>query len=315
LQVTQVGENLYCLPGTAGSNTYLLDDTKRVLVDSGAEHSREVIRKAWLRAGFPLESIDILIQTHVHADHCGNSAWLRNNNPHMQIMGSRYKRTFEDLVDSIDLEFSTLEKSPESFSYDRELEHGDSLSAGNNSLIFYETPGHTVDSISVYLPGQSLLISGDAVYKGVVTQLFYYQPISISIASQGETLRFLETLDLERICTGHGPFIDEPRKVLRSSIKKLERFAANPELAFVNNLIPLVEVSLNRHGTVPRDSLEEYFTRNLMGKDELFEMVITEEKCRSMIEKAFTLMLYMGMISETEAGLHLSRERNAHLGN
>jgi glyoxylase-like metal-dependent hydrolase (beta-lactamase superfamily II) len=81
------------------------------------------------------------------------------------------------------------------------------------------TPGHSADHVSLIFG--RICFSGDTVLgEGSV----FISPGGGSLAAYLDSLRRLRDLDLEAICPGHGPFVNDPRAKLDEYIShRLER--------------------------------------------------------------------------------------------
>lgn len=61
------------------ANIYYLEDSGyKIVIDTGNADLRNKIEKAFLNKGIEPESIDIVVNTHVHYDHCGNNDLFTN---------------------------------------------------------------------------------------------------------------------------------------------------------------------------------------------------------------------------------------------
>ena len=160
----------------------------RVLVDTGIGNGKERANPAWhnLRtgflerltaAGFPPDSVDLVILTHLHADHVGwntrqvNGEWVPTF-PNARYLTSRVEREFWATYD--------MEEAREQMFRDSVIpvEHAGLLSTVDvphkgaeisPGLRLIPTPGHTPGHVAVELTSQeeTALISGDCVHHPV----------------------------------------------------------------------------------------------------------------------------------------------------
>ncbi|WP_328843321.1 MBL fold metallo-hydrolase [Streptomyces sp. NBC_00258] len=160
----------------------------RVLVDTGIGNGKERANPAWhnLRtgflerltaAGFPPDSVDLVILTHLHADHVGwntrqvNGEWVPTF-PNARYLTSRAEREFWATYD--------MEEAREQMFRDSVIpvEHAGLLSTVDvphkgaeisPGLRLIPTPGHTPGHVAVELTSQeeTALISGDCVHHPV----------------------------------------------------------------------------------------------------------------------------------------------------
>ncbi|MGQ4365542.1 MBL fold metallo-hydrolase [Streptomyces sp. SAS_272] len=160
----------------------------RVLVDTGIGNGKERANPAWhdLRtdflkrltaAGFPPDSVDLVILTHLHADHVGwntrqmNGEWVPTF-PNARYLTSRAEREFwatYDMEEAREQMFrdSVVPVEQAGLMCTVDVPHkGAEISLG---LRLIPTPGHTPGHVAVELTsrGETALISGDCVHHPV----------------------------------------------------------------------------------------------------------------------------------------------------
>ncbi|WAU82711.1 MBL fold metallo-hydrolase [Streptomyces sp. Qhu-G9] len=160
----------------------------RVLVDTGIGNGKERANPAWhnLRtgflerltaAGFPPDSVDLVILTHLHADHVGwntrqvNGEWVPTF-PNARYLTSRAEREFwttYDMEEAREQMFrdSVIPVEQAGLLSTVDVPHtGAEISPG---LRMIPTPGHTPGHVAVELTsqGKTALISGDCVHHPV----------------------------------------------------------------------------------------------------------------------------------------------------
>ncbi|MFJ5224053.1 MBL fold metallo-hydrolase [Streptomyces sp. NPDC088400] len=160
----------------------------RVLVDTGIGNGKERANPAWhnLRtdfldrltaAGFPPDSVDLVILTHLHADHVGwntqqvNGEWVPTF-PHARYLTSRAEREFwatYDMEEAREQMFSdsVIPVEQAGLLSTVDVPHKGAEIAPGLRLI--PTPGHTPGHVAVELTskGETALISGDCVHHPV----------------------------------------------------------------------------------------------------------------------------------------------------
>lgn len=106
------------------SVTLTISKKRKIVVDTGLVGEGEQILDALVRLGLKSEQIDTLVNTHDHPDHCGNNCLFTG---------------------------ATILSPKE----------GDVIAPGVRAI---ETPGHTMDSISIVVEGpKTIVIAGDAL--------------------------------------------------------------------------------------------------------------------------------------------------------
>jgi glyoxylase-like metal-dependent hydrolase (beta-lactamase superfamily II) len=121
-----------------------------------------------------------LVISHAHHDHCGAVPYLVSKYPHIQTVASEYcayilnKSQPVRLIQQVNRNTLDALKKPHTFnsvsldfhpiSIGLQVADGDLLNLGNGlSLHFFQTPGHSRCSLSVYIPELEALFPADAV--------------------------------------------------------------------------------------------------------------------------------------------------------
>jgi len=136
------------------------------MVDSGIASAREIIGNYLVETGRGLPEVNLLVQTHSHADHIGLSAEIK------KISGCRVAAHMAEKSWIEDIEEQYRQRPTPTFrSYvhystkvDLVVKDGDLLDLGDGkSLKVLHTPGHSTGSISLVFPSDGALFSGDAI--------------------------------------------------------------------------------------------------------------------------------------------------------
>ncbi|MGW0819432.1 MBL fold metallo-hydrolase [Streptomyces viridiviolaceus] len=160
----------------------------RILVDTGIGNGKERANPAWhnLRtdflerltaAGFPPDSVDLVILTHLHADHVGwntqevNGEWVPTF-PHARYLTSRLEREFWATYDMEEARKQMFRDSVIPIEEAGLLDLVDIPAEGVEiapGLRLLPTPGHTPGHIAVELTsqGETALITGDCIHHPV----------------------------------------------------------------------------------------------------------------------------------------------------
>jgi glyoxylase-like metal-dependent hydrolase (beta-lactamase superfamily II) len=143
----------------------LLKGNRNILVDCGVSYNYPDIVQMTAEADIKLADIDTVILTHCHGDHTGGLYRLKKENPKLQIWSHPLAKP---MIEDIDAQFK-IRPVPAyyvlmggSVPVDRILADNETIDIGFPVKIFH-TPGHSNDSLSLYLPEEKLTISGDAI--------------------------------------------------------------------------------------------------------------------------------------------------------
>jgi flavorubredoxin len=203
-------ENLWPLPSGVSYNAYLLLNDKTVLIDTVDVCYSDIFLKKidCVLNGRPL---DYLVVGHMEPDHSGSIRLLRRQYPNLQIVGN--SKTF-----------GMLEGYHGITSGLHEVKDGDTLHTGSRKLHFYMAPMvHWPEVMFTYDPKGKVLFSADAfgtygaLNGGILdTELntapfmdemirYYANIVGKYGSSVQKALRKLAGLDIQMICSTHGP--------------------------------------------------------------------------------------------------------------
>ena len=143
----------------------LIKGKKNCLIDTGTAQNFKDIVNFCEKNGVPIDNLDIIINTHCHADHIGSNYLFKKANPQIIFYAHFYAKPY---IEDIKKQYKKrpvpgfFDLIAGSVKIDRLLKDHDVLDIGSKLKIFY-TPGHSNDSISIFIPERDVLITGDAV--------------------------------------------------------------------------------------------------------------------------------------------------------
>lgn len=194
--------------GTSWTGVILVDDTKKILIDTGALESDvdDVLVPALRELGYTLDDVDYLVNTHSHGDHIGGYSRVLELAPHITVVAAATDAA--NVEDPAALAIRTRGKypavSPTPQSYlkgvhvDRILQDGEEL---DGILKLIETPGHDGGCVCWYDKKTKTAITGDSLQgNGTDAQgIGFYQDLDAYRAS----VRKLLNGDVENLLCGH----------------------------------------------------------------------------------------------------------------
>ena len=191
------------LRGRSGqpTNVYVLGSDAVTLIDAGSDDGGVTVMAALKLLGEP--RVDRILLTHAHHDHAGSAAAVREQT------GSTV------LIDPNDLPGAGFEVEP-----DEHLQAGDVVDAGPFRLQAIATPGHAPGHLSFYEPTLKALFAGDLMSGfGSVAVI----PPRGSMRDYLNSLRRVQTLDIQTVYPGHGPVITNGAERIVEYIEHRER--------------------------------------------------------------------------------------------
>jgi glyoxylase-like metal-dependent hydrolase (beta-lactamase superfamily II) len=194
----QVTESVYHLPEIVGGPTILLGATVTI-VDTGVPGSETAILAAVEELGRSVDDVADIVITHADGDHVGSLAALVERSGATVWAGAHEANVIEGRAPGRGGDVK------ESGSVDRRFEPGETLPlhGGMETLAAH---GHTAGHVALFLPGERVLIAGDALNNRA--GLAGSSPEHTADASRArESVTALAALQPESIVFGHGPSI------------------------------------------------------------------------------------------------------------
>ncbi len=241
-----IENNLY-VTGFAWSPAYLIDGDVPVIFESGF-HCMARIYEADIRQVIENKMPQYLFITHVHYDHCGATSYLRKAFPSIRVAASQraaeiiQRPNAQSLMSSLSKNafgiISSMENVDkkmllqdyfEPFSIDMTLKDMDRIYVCHGITVqVFETPGHTRDMLSYYIPEKKILIATESTgcrsqTGHIVTEFL------VDFEKYITSLKRLSMLDIDVLCQGHH-FVftgDDVRRHLDESLKSAQRFRDN----------------------------------------------------------------------------------------
>ena len=180
-----------------GTNTYLIGSDDITLIDPGpndAEHIEKILSLGG-------DKIKRILVTHTHKDHSPAA---------LPISKKLNIPMFGRLVDR------DSEWEDETFVPDTVLSHGDTISTNEYTLETIHSPGHASNHLCFYLKDQKCLLTGDHIMDGSTVVI---APPDGNMTAYIESLKLLESYDIDYFAPGHGEFMQEPSKTIQSIIR------------------------------------------------------------------------------------------------
>lgn len=216
----QVSKNVYVdISLTGGSNLGAITSSEGVvMVDTPMSPS---LARKW-QAGFSSKGpLRYLINTEYHSDHIAGNFFfdttvVAHENTRASFLASLGSiEQLKERVKAGDPEGATVMENYQprlpSITFSERL----TLQVGDLTIKLLHLPGHTVAETAVYIPEEKVVFTGDNVVHRLHPQLFD------GVTFQWlDSLRTIESLDVEVVVPGHGEVCD--RSAVRSMIAQIE---------------------------------------------------------------------------------------------
>lgn len=221
------------------TGTYVINDEKLTIVETGASPSVPNVIHGLKKLGFSPDDVKYIILTHIHLDHGGGAGLLLQScpnavvvvhpnaakhilNPSRLIAGAQmvYGEQFYEMFDPI-------LPVPESCILVKDDE--ETLEIGPNcKLKFFDTPGHASHHFSIYDPISNGMFTGDSAGIQLDLGLTFYLPATSPnqfdpIKMTGVIERFRQ-MNLDRIYFGHFGMTTKVDKAFTEVMEWIPRF-------------------------------------------------------------------------------------------
>ena len=245
-------DGLYMV-GTPAMPVYLLDGETPAIFDAGLAFLGRIYTDG-IREIIGARDLHYCFLSHSHFDHCGSVAVLKKSFPILKVVASEkvkmvlsrpnaltlmgeLTRAAEQMAKSIGIEMAQFDPF-EPFAVDVTLKEGQCLELSADATVHaFETPGHTRDCLSFFIPQKKVLFCSEAA--GIPDPTGYVVSEALVDYDQYfESMRRLSKVEYEVLCLGHRYALtgQEAQNYFQKSMNDCRHF------------LNLVEEALNEYG-------------------------------------------------------------------
>lgn len=211
----------------SSNNVLLLGAGQIALVDSGyGTHASQTLSLVGAQLG--KRSLDLLLNTHLHSDHCGGNAALQDLYPGLRTMIPPGMAVAVKAWNEADLSYEPTGQYCPRFSYDALLMPGSSIVLGARIWQVHAAPGHDPHSVILFQPDQGILISADALWAQGFGVVFPELEGHQAFHEVGATLELIASLQPKIVIPGHGPVFQDVPGALSYARRRLDQFIEDP---------------------------------------------------------------------------------------
>jgi glyoxylase-like metal-dependent hydrolase (beta-lactamase superfamily II) len=212
----------------SSNNILFLGVSGTALVDSGyATHAAQTL--GLIERLLDGRSLDRLLNTHLHSDHCGGNAALQARYAGVCTAIPPGEAEAVRRWDEDKLSYRATGQVCPRFSFDSLLQPGQEIELADARWQIHAAPGHDPHAVLLYEPASGVLISGDALWEkgfGIVFPEMWGEP---SFGEVAATLDLIESLNPRCVIPGHGRYFGDARKALATARGRLDAFIGSPE--------------------------------------------------------------------------------------
>jgi glyoxylase-like metal-dependent hydrolase (beta-lactamase superfamily II) len=229
-QVLPQGVTVFERGWLSSNNILFRGRDEAALVDSGycthAQQTLELVKHAL--DGRPL---DLLLNTHLHSDHCGGNAALQREFPRMRTMIPPGQADAVARWDDMALSYTSTGQLCERFRFDALLRAGQQVQLAHIHWEIHAAPGHDPHSVVLFEPATRTLISADALWENGFGIVFPELEGVAAFEEVAATLDLIEALQPRCVIPGHGPVFGSAGGVaaaLQRARSRLQSFVQDP---------------------------------------------------------------------------------------
>lgn len=214
--------------GWLSSNNFLLHDSSQAcLVDTGYYiHAPQT--EALIRSRLGERSLTMIVNTHLHSDHCGGNAHLQATFHHVQTLIPLGQASHVLPWNEAALTYVPTGQFCPEFKYTGTIQSGDSFVIANRKWTVYNAPGHDPHSMILFNESDRILISADALWENGFGVVFPEIEGEDAFDEVAATLDLIRQLQPEIVLPGHGRAFDDVASALERARTRLQQFTTSP---------------------------------------------------------------------------------------
>jgi glyoxylase-like metal-dependent hydrolase (beta-lactamase superfamily II) len=226
----------------SSNNVLLIDNDCAALVDTGyATHAQQT--RALVQQALGERPLDLIVNTHLHSDHCGGNALLQTTWPCRTLIPACEADAVRDW-DEARLTFRATAQTCERFVFTSTIAPGAMLRLGALDWQVLGAPGHDPHSLMLYCAAERLLISADALWENGFGVIFPELEGDSGFAEQQAVLEAIAALDVRVVIPGHGAPFTNVEQALERAFSRLAWLRADPARNAKNALKVLIVFKL-----------------------------------------------------------------------
>ncbi|OQW86720.1 MAG: MBL fold metallo-hydrolase [Rhodoferax ferrireducens] len=214
--------------GWLSSNNILIQgEAGTALIDSGyCTHAPQTL--ALVQSALQGRGLDLLLNTHLHSDHCGGNAALQAAYPKLRTLIPPGQAAFVRDWNPYALSYTPTGQDCPRFTFDAVLQPGTELRLGDVLWQIHAAPGHDTHSVILFEPHSRCLISADALWQRGFGVVFPELDGAAAFDEVAATLDVIAALNPSSVVPGHGAPFTDVAQALGVARQRLASFVTSP---------------------------------------------------------------------------------------
>ena len=211
----------------SANNVLITGPSGAALVDSGyCAHAAQTV--ALVQSALGGRPLDLLLNTHLHSDHCGGNAALQARWSAAQTLIPPGLMPHVRRWNPEALSYTPTGQHCPPFRADGALTPGTSIALGGRDWQIHAAPGHDAHAVLLFEPRSRALISGDALWENGFGVVFPELDGENAFADVRATLDLIAQLEPLTVIPGHGSVFGDAPAALERARRRLAGFEADP---------------------------------------------------------------------------------------
>lgn len=211
----------------SSNNVLFLGGQETALVDTGySTHAEQTL--ALVEAALADRPLDLILNTHLHSDHCGGNAALQARYPEARTDVPPGEAGFVRHWNEQGLSFAATGQTCPRFQLTGLLEPGTERLLGDLAWQVHAAPGHDPHSVILFEPVSRTLISADALWENGFGVAFPELAGEPSFEDMAATLDLIATLAPRQVIPGHGAVFGDVDNSLSVARRRLDGLRRDP---------------------------------------------------------------------------------------
>ena len=241
----------------SANNTLIQGEGPCALVDSGyCSHAPQTL--ALVKQVLGDKPLELLLNTHLHSDHCGGNAALQATYPGLTTLIPPGQAHAVTHWDPASLTYTQTGQECPRFLHQGLLLPGSSIHLGSLFWDVHGAKGHDPHSIILHQPANRLIVSADALWQNGFGVVFPELEGLNAFDEVAETLDLIESLNPQTIIPGHGAVFQDVGPALARARSRLAQFRLDPDKHHRHAVKVLIKFRLLEWQQVTRQHLLQW---------------------------------------------------------
>lgn len=212
----------------SANNILFTDGDQTLMVDSAyCTHADQTL--SLLQGVLGTRPLDVLVNTHLHSDHCGGNAALQAAYPALKTLIPPGQAAQVAQWDPVALIYSPTGQLCPQFGFTQTLQAGTEIQFGKARWEVHAAAGHDPHALLFFEPATRILISADALWENGFGVIFPELEGEGAFAEARSTLDLIERLSPVTVIPGHGRVFAYSPAILELARQRLAVFTQNPQ--------------------------------------------------------------------------------------